>query len=76
MSATTVLQAYGSIDNLYEDLTVISDLPIRGAKRVSRLLTEHQEQAFLIRTLTIIVCDVPVDLDLDEAMMGESGFLV
>lgn len=76
VSATAVLQAYGSIDNLYEDLTVISDLPIRGAKRVSRLLAEHQDQAFLMRTLTTIVCDVPVDLDLEEAMIGESGFLV
>ena len=29
-------------------------------------------QAFLMRTLTTIVCDVPVDLDLDGAMIKES----
>ena len=34
------------------------------------------EQAFSMRTLTTIVCDVPVDVDIDGAMIEESGLLV
>ena len=76
VSATAVLEGYGSLDKVYEDLAVISELPFRGARRVSRLLAEHREQAFLMRTLTTIVCDVPIDVDIDGAMIEESGLLV
>ena len=34
------------------------------------------EQAFLMRTLTTIVCDVPVDVGIDGALIEESGLLV
>ena len=73
VSATAVLGKYGNLDKVYEDLDSISELPIRGARRVSRLLAEHREQALLMRTLTTIVCDVPVDVDIDGAMIEESG---
>ena len=73
VSATAVLGEYGNLDRVYEDLEAISELPIRGARRVSRLLAEHREQAFLMRTLTTIVCDVPVDVDIDGALIEESG---
>ena len=76
VSATAVLEEYGSLDKVYEDLDYISELSFRGARRVSRLLAEHREQAFLMQTLTTIVCDVPVDVDIDEAMTEESGLLV
>ena len=76
MSATAVLGEYDNLDEVYENLDAISKLSFRGAKRVSRLLAEHREQAFLMRTLTTIVCDVPVDLDLDGAMIEESGLIV
>ena len=73
VSATVVLGEYGNLDKVYEDLEVISELPFRGARRVSRLLVEHREQAFLMRTLTSIVCDVSVDVDIDGANIEESG---
>ena len=76
VSATAVLGEYDNLDEVYENLDAISKLSFRGAKRVSRLLAEHREQAFLMRTLTTIVCDVPVDLDLDGAMIEESGLIV
>jgi DNA polymerase-1 len=76
VAATAVLGEYGNLDKVYEDLDAISELPIRGARRVSRLLAEHREQAFLMRTLTTIVCDVPVDVDIDGALIEESGLLV
>ena len=73
VSATAVLGEYDNLDGVYENLDAISELPFRGAKRVSRLLAEHREQAFLMRTLTTIVCDVPVDVNIDGAMIYESG---
>ena len=73
VAATAVLGEYGNLDKVYENLDSISELPIRGARRVSRLLAEHREQAFLMRTLTTIVCDVPVDVDIDGALIEESG---
>ena len=72
VAATAVLGEYGNLDKVYENLDAISELPIRGAKRVSRLLAEYREQAFLMRTLTTIVCDVPVDVDIDGALIEES----
>jgi DNA polymerase-1 len=76
VAATAVLGEYGNLDKVYENLEAIPKLPIRGAKRVSRLLAEHREQAFLMRTLTTIVCDVSVDVDIDGALIEESGLLV
>ena len=73
VSATALLGEYGNLDKVYGDLDAISELPFPGAKRVSQLLAEHREQAFLMRTLTTIVCDVPVDVDIDGAMIEESG---
>jgi len=66
VSATAVLQAFGSLEKVYENLAVISESRFRGAKRVARLLTENREQAFLMRILTTIVCDVPVDIDISK----------
>ena len=73
VAATAVLGEYGNLDKVYEDLEAISKLPIRGARRVSRLLAEHREEAFLMRTLTTIVCDVPVAIDIDGALIEKSG---
>ena len=73
VSATAVLEDYGSLDKVYEDLDSISELPFRGARRVSRLLAEHREQAFLMRTLTTIVRDVPVNVDIDGSLIEKTG---
>ena len=73
MSATAVLQERGRLDNVYEDLAVIQESSFRGAKRVARLLAANHEQAFLMRTLTTIVCDVPVDIDIDGAKLQDTG---
>ncbi len=73
VAATAVLGEYGNLDKVYENLEAIPKLPIRGARRVGRLLAEHREQAFLMRILTTIVCDVPVDIDIDGALIEESG---
>jgi 5'-3' exonuclease len=75
VSPTAVLGEYGTLNKVYEGLEGIPKLPIRGARHVSRSLAEHRERAFLMRTLTTIVCGVPVDLDIDGAMIEESNIL-
>ena len=72
-SASAVLGEYPDLVNVYKDLVSISALPFRGAKRVGRLLAEHRERAFLMRFLTTIVCDVPVDVDVDTSAIKETG---
>ena len=73
VSTTVMLAHYGNLDDLYENLGSISNMSLRGAKRVIRLLKEHQEQAFLMRTLATIVCDVPVDIPIDKALVKKSN---
>lgn len=72
-SASALLREYPDLDSVYKELDAIAELPFRGAKRVGRLLTEHRERAFLMRFLTTIVCDVPVDVDLDQLTIQETA---
>lgn len=75
VSTTVMLGHYGNLDDLYENLGSISNMSLRGTKRVIRLLMEHQEQAFLMRTLATIVCDVPVDFPIDKALVNNPDSL-
>jgi DNA polymerase-1 len=62
--ATKLLQKYGSLEGIYEHLDEIST-------RYQNALTGAREEAELSRRLGRIVCDVPVELDLDAAVVGE-----
>jgi DNA polymerase-1 len=73
VSAEAVLGRFADLDNTYKHLGEVSELPIRGAKRVSKLLSDHRAQAFLMRTLTTIVCNVPLAVDLHEARFSDSS---
>jgi hypothetical protein len=44
-------------------------LKIRGAKRIGRILGEHRELAFLMKTLTTIVRTI----DLSVALLGDNS---
>ena len=50
----------------------IEKLPIRGAKRVRKILEENQEHAFFMRALTTVVCDVPFEIDFKECIFEKS----
>jgi len=45
---------------VYEDLDAVSELLIRGIKRIHRLLAENRTQAFLMKRLATIDSNVPV----------------
>ena len=73
VSATAVLLEKSDIDGVYSDLDSILDLPIRGAARVTHLLTEQKERALLMKKLTTIVRDVPVGIDLLKATVPKAA---
>lgn len=71
-AATALLQEYRSISGIYEGIESVSDLKVRGARRLQRLLIEYQEQAYTMLQLTTIVrsgeieqwCDLRTSIDL------------
>ncbi len=62
-TASSLLQQFDSLDNLYEHLD-----EVKGKLR--ERLAEHRESAFLSRTVGRIVTDLPVELDLESARTG------
>lgn len=56
-TATPLIQAYGSIENIYENLNNIEKLSIR------KKLEENRENAFLSKDLATIRKDVPINID-------------
>ncbi|MGY2376800.1 DNA polymerase I [Pseudomonas sp. SDO524_S393] len=61
----------GGIKELYEQLDIVPNLPIRGAKTLPAKLEEHRESAFLSYQLATIKCDVVLDVGLDDLHLIE-----
>ncbi len=59
-TAAVLLDAYCSLEELYDNLDAVPALPLRGAARVRERLNEHRQAAYLARELTRIACDVPL----------------
>jgi 5'-3' exonuclease len=59
-TAAVLMQAYATLEDLYERLDTVRDLPLRGAARLPEKLALHREAAFLARQLTRIRCDMPL----------------
>jgi DNA polymerase I len=64
-TAAALLRAFASLEEIYEGLERVGALPIRGAAKLAARLTEHREAAYLARKLTVIACDLPLDVSLD-----------
>ncbi|HEY2004341.1 MAG TPA: DNA polymerase I [Candidatus Saccharimonadia bacterium] len=62
--AQKLLAEYGSLDGIYEHLDEING-------KVGEYLREGRELAFLSRELSKIICDMPLELDLEEARVGQ-----
>jgi len=85
-TATALLEHFGSLDAIYENLDEVASLSFRGAKTMGKKLADNQEDALLSRQLTQIHCDVPVntsrnllqrqkpDLGLLNHLYDEAGF--
>ncbi len=62
-TASSLLQQFGSLDGVYERLD-----EVKGKMRDR--LAEHRGSAFMSREIGRIVCDLPVELGLEEARTG------
>lgn len=57
VKAKELLRAFGSLDNIYENLDAVAGLSLRGAAGLASKLAIHQAEARLSRELATIVCD-------------------
>lgn len=65
VSATALLTNYRDLESIYDNLDKLSELPLRGAEKVRRLLSTQEDQAYKMRTLATIVQDIPISIDFD-----------
>lgn len=60
-TATALLQHFGSLDKIYDNLDKIHEVNVRGAKTLGKKLDDHKDDAELARKLTGIACDAPIE---------------
>jgi DNA polymerase I len=65
-TAAALIQKFGSVKGIYENLDHIEQAPIRGAKKIAGLLAEHRAAVDLARQLVRIETDVPLKIEPDE----------
>ncbi len=64
-TAAKLIREYGTLDALYERIDEVKPDKLRDK------LVEHREQVFMGKDLSTIVRDLPVELDLDAARLGD-----
>ena len=62
-TALGLLQGLGSLESIYTRLDEIAGLSFRGAKTLSKKMSDNKEMAFLSYQLATIKCDVELDFD-------------
>ncbi len=60
-TASALLQEFGSVENLYENLSQVAGLKIRGAKTLGAKLRAGREQAILSKQLATVAYDAPIE---------------
>ena len=60
-TAEKLLQHFGSLDEIYENLDRVHEVNVRGARTLAAKLDTHRDDAMLARQLTGIACDAPID---------------
>ena len=70
-TAAVLLEHFGSLANIYDNLDKVHEVNVRGAKTLGQKLDTHKDAAMLARQLTGIACDAPID-DAEAAMQRSS----
>lgn len=60
-TATVLLQHFGSLEKIYDNLDRVHEVNVRGAKTLGTRLETHRDDAMLARRLTGIACDAPFE---------------
>jgi 5'-3' exonuclease len=61
-TAAALMKEFASLEEIYDNLDLVSKVPVRGAGKLAAKLLEHREAAFLARRLTEIACDMPLEI--------------
>jgi len=67
-TATGLLQAFGTVEGVYENLASVSSLKLRGAKTLAAKLELHKDQAFLSKLLATVAYDAPIETELNRLL--------
>ncbi len=59
-TASKLLEAYATLDDIYANLDDLHLINVRGSKTVADKLVEHKDAAYLAQQLTRIRCDMPL----------------
>jgi 5'-3' exonuclease len=59
-TAATLLQRYGSLPAILDDLSVLACSDLRGARKLAERLDEYREQLHLAQQLVSLVDDIPL----------------
>jgi 5'-3' exonuclease len=65
-TAAALLAAFDSLESIYAGLDRVGALPVRGAAKLGARLAQHRETAYLARRLTVIACDMPLEVDVES----------
>ena len=60
-TAEKLLQHFGSLESIYDNLHRIHEVNVRGSRTLGDKLETHRDAAMLARQLTGIACDAPID---------------
>jgi DNA polymerase-1 len=69
-TASTLIQKFGDLDNLYAHLEEVPACGIRGGAKVAALLKEHRADVELARQLVQIHTDMPLDVTPESCKWG------
>ena len=67
-TAAALMKEFVSLEELYDNLDKVADIPVRGASKLAAKLVEHREAAFLARRLTEIACNMPLEIARTDLM--------
>ncbi|PHS18868.1 MAG: DNA polymerase I [Kangiella sp.] len=70
-TALGLLQGIGNMNEIYQNLDKIADLPIRGAKKLGDKMRDNEDEARLSYKLATIVLDVELPFTIDDLFMQE-----
>ncbi len=65
-TASALIQQFQSLENLYDHLDEMTQMNLRGAARMRKILEEGRDAAFLSRDLATVKRDVPLETGIAE----------
>jgi len=65
-TAVALLSEFDTIENLYVAIEQVSEMKLRGAKKVQQTLLDSREDIALYRRITGIECDIPLNTVLQD----------